>query len=121
MLHNHNYNSVSMNGFLLVAMQDGPVEILPFLFLGSAHHSSRREALEARGITAVLNVSSSCPNLFESELRYKSIPVEDSQAADISAWFPAAIDFIGTSHTTRYIRMINTLYEHIISYYQQGH
>ncbi|MBN3270691.1 DUS2 phosphatase, partial [Polyodon spathula] len=77
--------------------QDGPVEILPFLFLGSAHHSSRREVLQALSITAVLNVSSSCPNLFESELRYKSIPVEDSQAADISAWFPAAIDFIDSA------------------------
>ncbi|MBN3317438.1 DUS2 phosphatase, partial [Atractosteus spatula] len=74
--------------------QDGPVEILPFLYLGSAWHSSRREALAARGITAVLNVSSSCPNLFEGELRYKTLPVEDSLAADISATFPEAIGFI---------------------------
>ncbi|XP_028654116.1 dual specificity protein phosphatase 2 [Erpetoichthys calabaricus] len=74
--------------------QGGPVEILPFLFLGSAHHSSHREALRSLRITAVLNVSSSCPNLFENELQYKCIPVEDSQAADISSWFAEAIEFI---------------------------
>ncbi|KAG7273143.1 hypothetical protein CRUP_034541, partial [Coryphaenoides rupestris] len=50
--------------------QEGPVELLPFLFLGSALHSSRREGLAAAGITAVLNVSSTCPSLYESELRY---------------------------------------------------
>lgn len=74
--------------------QGGPVEILPFLFLGSAHHSSRRETLERCGITAVLNVSSSCPNLFEEELQYKTLKVEDSLAADIRVLFPEAIHFI---------------------------
>ncbi|KAJ8396917.1 hypothetical protein AAFF_G00012400 [Aldrovandia affinis] len=77
--------------------QDGPVEILPFLFLGSAHHSSRRETLAKCGITAVLNVSSSCPNLFEDELRYMTLRVEDSLAADIRARFPEAIDFIDSA------------------------
>ncbi|XP_036382841.1 dual specificity protein phosphatase 2 [Megalops cyprinoides] len=74
--------------------QDGPVEILPFLFLGSAHHSSRRETLAKCGITAVLNVSSTCPNLFEDELHYKTLRVEDSLVANIRACFPEAIDFI---------------------------
>ncbi|XP_017575166.1 dual specificity protein phosphatase 2 [Pygocentrus nattereri] len=74
--------------------QGDPVEILPFLFLGSAHHSSRRETLERCGITAVLNVSSSCPNLFEQELQYMTLRVEDSLAADIRVLFPEAIRFI---------------------------
>ncbi|KAI4890526.1 hypothetical protein NFI96_033322 [Prochilodus magdalenae] len=74
--------------------QGDPVEILPFLFLGSAHHSSQRETLERCGITAVLNVSSSCPNLFEQELRYMTLKVEDSLAADIRVLFPEAIRFI---------------------------
>ncbi|XP_051950436.1 dual specificity protein phosphatase 2-like [Xyrauchen texanus] len=74
--------------------QGGPVEILPFLFLGSAHHSSRRETLARCGITAVLNVSSSCPNMFEEELQYKTLKVEDSLAADIRVLFPEAIRFI---------------------------
>lgn len=75
--------------------QGGPVEILPYLFLGSCSHSSDLQGLQACGITAVLNVSASCPNHFEGLLRYKSIPVEDNQMAEISAWFQEAICFIG--------------------------
>ncbi|CAN9513049.1 unnamed protein product [Ophioblennius macclurei] len=74
--------------------QDGPVELLPFLFLGSAIHSSRREALAAAGITAVLNVSSTCPNFYEGELQYLRLTVEDTLAADIKACFSTAIAFI---------------------------
>ncbi|KAG8141196.1 hypothetical protein E2320_006850 [Naja naja] len=58
------------------------------------YHSSNREVLESLGITAVLNVSSSCPNYFEGHFLYKSIPVEDNHMADISVWFQEAIDFI---------------------------
>lgn len=74
--------------------QGGPVEILPFLFLGSAHHSSQRDLLQRCGITAVLNVSSVCPNLFEQELNYMTLRVEDSMGADIRVLFPQAIHFI---------------------------
>ncbi|XP_030594307.1 dual specificity protein phosphatase 2 isoform X1 [Archocentrus centrarchus] len=74
--------------------QDGPVELLPFLFLGSAIHSSRRETLAAAGITAVLNVSSTCPNFYEGEFQYLRLTVEDTLAADIRACFSAAIAFI---------------------------
>ncbi|AWP07378.1 putative dual specificity protein phosphatase 2 [Scophthalmus maximus] len=74
--------------------QDGPVELLPFLFLGSAFHSSCRETLAAAGITAVLNVSSTCPNFYEGDFEYLRITVEDSLAADIRACFTTAIAFI---------------------------
>lgn len=74
--------------------QGGPVEILPYLFLGSCSHSSDLQGLQACGITAVLNVSASCPNHFEGLFRYKSIPVEDNQMVEISAWFQEAISFI---------------------------
>lgn len=74
--------------------QGGPVEILPFLYLGSAYHASRKDMLDALGITALINVSANCPNHFEEHFQYKSIPVEDSHKADISSWFNVAIDFI---------------------------
>ncbi|KAM4819548.1 dual specificity protein phosphatase 1 [Thomomys bottae] len=74
--------------------QGGPVEILPFLYLGSAYHASRKDMLDALGITALINVSANCPNHFEAHYQYKSIPVEDSHKADISIWFNEAIDFI---------------------------
>ncbi|XP_004590817.2 dual specificity protein phosphatase 2 [Ochotona princeps] len=74
--------------------QGGPVEILPYLFLGSCSHSSDLQGLRACGITAVLNVSASCPNHFEGLLCYKSIPVEDNQMVEISGCFQEAIGFI---------------------------
>ncbi|KAK2837827.1 hypothetical protein Q5P01_015039 [Channa striata] len=76
--------------------RDGPVELLPFLFLGSALHSSRKETLAAAGITAVLNVSSTCPNFYEGEFEYLRLTVEDSLAADIRACFSTAIAFINS-------------------------
>ncbi|KAK7796015.1 hypothetical protein U0070_018538, partial [Myodes glareolus] len=74
--------------------QGGPVEILPYLYLGSCSHSSNLQGLQACGITAVLNVSANCPNHFEDLFHYKSIPVEDNQMVEISAWFQEAIGFI---------------------------
>ncbi|KAJ8397111.1 hypothetical protein AAFF_G00009650 [Aldrovandia affinis] len=74
--------------------QGGPVEILPFLFLGSAYHASRKDMLDAMGISALLNVSSNCPNHFEGVYQYKCIPVEDNHKADISSWFAEAIEYI---------------------------
>ncbi|KAK7922127.1 hypothetical protein WMY93_009029 [Mugilogobius chulae] len=74
--------------------QGGPVEILPFLYLGSAYHASRKDMLDMLGITALINVSANCPNHFEDSYQYKSIPVEDNHKADISSWFNEAIEFI---------------------------
>ncbi|KAK6297926.1 hypothetical protein J4Q44_G00309810 [Coregonus suidteri] len=76
--------------------QGGPVEILPFLYLGSAYHASRKDMLDMLGITALINVSANCPNHFEESFQYKSIPVEDNHKADISSWFNEAIEFIVT-------------------------
>lgn len=71
------------------------MEILPFLYLGSAYHASRKDMLDMLGITALINVSANCPNHFEDSFLYKSIPVEDNHKADISSWFNVAIEFIG--------------------------
>lgn len=71
------------------------MEILPFLYLGSAYHASRKDMLDMLGITALINVSANCPNHFEGSFVYKSIPVEDNHKADISSWFNEAIEFIG--------------------------
>ena len=76
--------------------QAEPVEILPYLYLGSEYHASCKPMLKNLGITALLNVSHTCPNHFEDCFIYKSIPIEDSKSEDISIWFSEAIDFIGT-------------------------
>ncbi|TMS08073.1 Dual specificity protein phosphatase 4 [Larimichthys crocea] len=74
--------------------QGGPVEILPFLYLGSALHASKKDVLDGIGISALLNVSADCPNHFEGTYQYKCIPVEDNHKEDISCWFLEAIEFI---------------------------
>ncbi|NXC42145.1 DUS5 phosphatase, partial [Penelope pileata] len=74
--------------------QGGPVEILPFLYLGSAYHASKCEFLANLHITALLNVSRKSSESFQDQYCYKWIPVEDSHAADISSHFQEAIDFI---------------------------
>lgn len=79
----------------LPPVQGGPVEILPFLYLGSALHASKKEVLDGIGISALLNVSADCPNHFEGAYQYKCIPVEDNHKEDISCWFLEAIEFIG--------------------------
>lgn len=72
-----------------------PVEILPHLLLGSELHASQLDMLKRIGVTALLNVSHSCPNHFEKDFTYKCIPVQDSNYADISVYFDDAIQFIG--------------------------
>ena len=72
-----------------------PVELLPYLYIGDSSHSSRKDVLKNIGVTAILNVSTSCENHFPQDFRYKVIPVEDTVSADLLTWFTEAIDFIG--------------------------
>ncbi|KAH0623753.1 hypothetical protein JD844_006856 [Phrynosoma platyrhinos] len=74
--------------------QGGPVEILPFLYLGSAYHASKCEFLANLNITALLNVSRKSSEPLTDQYCYKWIPVEDSHTADISSHFQEAIEFI---------------------------
>ena len=72
-----------------------PVELLPYLYIGDASHSSMKERLQELHISAILNVSTCCRNHFPHDFRYKVIPVEDSDSADLSTWFADAFHFIG--------------------------
>lgn len=74
--------------------QGKPVEILPFLYLGSAYHASRQDYLSDLHITALLNVSRRDMQPAKGHYDYKWIPVEDSHMADISSHFQEAIEFI---------------------------
>ncbi|PWA14942.1 hypothetical protein CCH79_00014242 [Gambusia affinis] len=74
--------------------QGKPVEILPFLYLGSAYHASRQDYLSDLHITALLNVSRRDLHPTRGHYDYKWIPVEDSPMADISSHFQEAIEFI---------------------------
>jgi hypothetical protein len=71
------------------------VEILPFLYLGSAYHASRQDYLSDLGVTALLNVSRRDTRPSKGLYDYKWIPVEDNVTADISSHFQEAFQFIG--------------------------
>lgn len=89
-------------------MQGKPVELLPFLYLGSAHHACRYDYLNDLHITALLNVSRRDSRPAKGQQRYKWIPVEDSHTADISSHFQEAISFIGESHTVFFLSAAST-------------
>lgn len=74
-----------------------PVEIFPHLYLGNALTAACMQDLQRLGITAILNVSSTCKNHFTSNFHYKNIPVDDSHNTQLSNWFSEAITFIGKS------------------------
>ncbi|XP_046558461.1 dual specificity protein phosphatase 1-B-like [Haliotis rubra] len=78
----------------------GPVEILPHLYLGDARHAADHDLLTRLSFTAILNVSTSCENHFESDFRYMKIPVQDNSSADLLSWFHKAIDFIDSVRTS---------------------
>uniref|UniRef100_A0AAY4DWA4 Protein-serine/threonine phosphatase n=1 Tax=Denticeps clupeoides TaxID=299321 RepID=A0AAY4DWA4_9TELE len=80
--------------FLACVSQGLPVELTPFLYLGSAHHASRQDFLTDLHITALLNVSRRDARPPKGQYDYKWIPVEDSHTANISSHFQEAIDFI---------------------------
>lgn len=71
-----------------------PVEIFPHLYLGNALTAACMQDLQRLGITAILNVSSTCKNHFTSNFLYKNIPVDDSHNTLLSNWFSDAITFI---------------------------
>ena len=75
--------------------QRQPTELLPHLFIGDEQNSCNKEILDKIGITAILNVSSSCQSLFTSQYTYKVIPVQDKNNENILVWFAEAIQFIG--------------------------
>ena len=75
--------------------QRQPTELLPHLFIGDEQHSSNQDILDKIGITAILNVSSTCQSLFTSKYVYKVIPVQDKNNENILVWFAEAIQFIG--------------------------
>ncbi len=71
------------------------MEILPHLVLGCEKDSANLALLRQMGITAVLNVSSNCPNHFEELFEYMTIRVEDSYQADLLSRLHSAFSFIG--------------------------
>jgi len=96
---------------VLVSLQRGdPVQLLPWLYLGSSWHASRRSRLVQLGITGLLNVAA--VDVLGHDIRdlddhdddattsappftCMSLPIVDNCTADIASWFPDCFNFIG--------------------------
>ncbi|KAL3863886.1 hypothetical protein ACJMK2_005613 [Sinanodonta woodiana] len=89
-----NENPLSFPALRRHCSKNGPVEIIDGLYLGDSQSSSHLETLRDIGITALLNVSTTCKNMFESDFKYKNIPVNDTETADLTSWFNEANNFI---------------------------
>ena len=109
-----------MSGVCLYVQRGDPVQLLPWLYLGSSWHASRRSRLAQLGITALLNVAADVvPATAASDddddddddddgmkngaktplppLACMSLPIVDNCTADIASWFPDCFNFIGNS------------------------
>ncbi|XP_060073022.1 dual specificity protein phosphatase 1-like [Ylistrum balloti] len=80
--------------FQSLSVPSEPVELLPHLYIGNALSAAGKDVLLAHGITAILNVSNNCQNHFDTDFRYKNIPVDDNPLVDLSTWFMESISFI---------------------------
>jgi len=111
---------VNVDCILCLDVQRGdPVQLLPWLYLGSSWHASRRARLAQLGITGLLNVAAdNVPVAAASDddddavevatkntnsvvrpqppFASMSVPIVDNCTADIASWFPDCFTFIGT-------------------------
>lgn len=80
-----------------------PVQILPYLYLGSAKDSSNLDILGKYGIKYILNVTPNLPNKFEhdGDFKYKQIPISDHWSQNLSQFFPDAIAFIDEARSMK--------------------
>ena len=87
-----------------------PVQLLPWLYLGSSWHAAPRARLAQLGITALLNVAAGdlpvTPTVHDQPaagpgdtvpFTCMSLPIVDNCTADIATWFPDCFNFIGTN------------------------
>ncbi|WAR21683.1 DUS4-like protein [Mya arenaria] len=71
-----------------------PSELLSHLYIGEEKHILHPDILHRIGITAILNVSTSCLDQPPSGFRYKSIPIRDNSTENISTWFNETLQYI---------------------------
>ncbi|OQV19390.1 Dual specificity protein phosphatase 16 [Hypsibius exemplaris] len=73
----------------------GPTQIFPHLFLGSERDALSWEVMKNKGISHVLNVSSSCPKAdFIGDTNFMRIPVNDTYSDKLICHFMKAFAFL---------------------------
>lgn len=73
----------------------GLSQVLPYLWIGTADIAQDKSILTKLGITDILNLSSEdVDNLYESDFKYYSYPIDDLESYDISEHFDETYDII---------------------------
>ncbi|CAJ0585569.1 unnamed protein product, partial [Mesorhabditis spiculigera] len=76
--------------------QDGPTQILPFLYLGSQHDALSHDTLKKHNITYVLNLSLNCPkaDILKDDEHFLRIPVNDNYQEKLLPYFYDAFVYL---------------------------
>ncbi|VDK68112.1 unnamed protein product, partial [Onchocerca ochengi] len=80
----------------LPSTNDGPTQILPFLYLGSQQDAMDSGVLSKYGIKYVINLSKNCPqpDALEQEGHFMRIPISDTYQAKLLPHFEDAFKFL---------------------------
>ncbi|KAM3720032.1 Tyrosine-protein phosphatase vhp-1 [Dirofilaria immitis] len=91
-----NHILTSISNPCLSSNNDGPTQILPFLYLGSQQDAMDSGVLAKYGIKYVINLSVNCPqpDALEQEGHFMRIPVNDTYQAKLLPHFESAFKFL---------------------------
>ncbi|EJW84664.1 dual specificity phosphatase [Wuchereria bancrofti] len=86
----------SISNPCLSTTNDGPTQILPFLYLGSQQDAMDSSLLSKYGIKYVINLSVNCPepDILKQEGHFMRIPVSDTYQAKLLPHFEDAFKFL---------------------------
>ncbi|VDP15787.1 unnamed protein product [Onchocerca flexuosa] len=86
----------SISNPYLPSTNDGPTQILPFLYLGSQQDAMDSRVLSKYGIRYVINLSKNCPqpDALEQEGHFMRIPISDTYQAKLLPHFEDAFKFL---------------------------
>uniref|UniRef100_A0A0R3S6P6 protein-tyrosine-phosphatase n=1 Tax=Elaeophora elaphi TaxID=1147741 RepID=A0A0R3S6P6_9BILA len=91
-----NHILTSISNPCLSTTNDGPTQILPFLYLGSQQDAMDSKLLSKYGIKYVINLSVNCPepDTLKQEGHFMRIPVNDTYQAKLLPHFEDAFKFL---------------------------
>lgn len=76
-----------------------PSKIFDWLYLGSYYNVTNKKDIEEMKTKYILNCASECKNLYECDLTYHRLDLQDNPGFDITPVLNEAIDFINKAHS----------------------
>ena len=92
---NHNKSELTIEGYVIDLVSDVSCnEIVPNLFLSGADVATDIELLKSKFITHIVNCTSTINNMYEKEIKYLKVPIDDLPNVNILKYFNEAFEFI---------------------------